>query len=262
MLVFASICPHSPLLIPNIGRDNLESLAATKKSLEKLNQELKEANPETIIVISPHGQIFENSFSILSSAKYVSDFKDFGDIVTKLEFKTDADLIHQINDQVKVAMPIKTVSDSNLDYGSAVPLYYLTKDLNVSVVSLGYSLLNYEEQVHFGEILKDIILNSEKRIALIASADLSHCLTPDSPGKYCPQAKSFDQGLIETLKNKKIDQILKLDPGLIEEIGECGLRSILILLGVVKEMNYETEFLSYEAPFGVGYLVMNFKLLI
>ena len=33
-----------------------------------------------------------------------------------------------------------------------------------------------------------------------------------------------------------------------------------ILLGILEGMKYEPQLLSYESPFGVGYLTMNFKL--
>jgi len=46
------------------------------------------------------------------------------------------------------------------------------------------------------------------------------------------------------------------------EAGECGLRSFSFLLGILEEakIDWKAEILSYEAPFGVGYLVANFKL--
>jgi len=54
--------------------------------------------------------------------------------------------------------------------------------------------------------------------------------------------------------------IANLDHELIEKAAQCGYRSILILLGVLNNVSYQTEILSYEAPFGVGYLVANLKL--
>ncbi|MFH1207865.1 MAG: hypothetical protein V1668_04725 [Patescibacteria group bacterium] len=45
-----------------------------------------------------------------------------------------------------------------------------------------------------------------------------------------------------------------------EEAGECGLRSIIMLLGMLNTVSYEPELYSYEGPFGVGYMVTNFKL--
>ena len=46
---------------------------------------------------------------------------------------------------------------------------------------------------------------------------------------------------------------------MIEEAGECGLRSLYILLGSMEGNNMSGELLSYEGPFGVGYGVMKFK---
>ena len=57
---------------------------------------------------------------------------------------------------------------------------------------------------------------------------------------------------------KKTDEIFAFDDKFIEQAGECGLRSFLILLGALSKINYQPELLSYEGPFGVGYLVMNF----
>ena len=39
-IVFAAVTPHPPMLIPNIGKEKLETLANTKKALELLEQEL------------------------------------------------------------------------------------------------------------------------------------------------------------------------------------------------------------------------------
>jgi len=50
---------------------------------------------------------------------------------------------------------------------------------------------------------------------------------------------------------------LGIEPELIEEAGECGLRSIVILLGAISSMRWEIRSMNYEAPFGVGYLAAN-----
>ena len=118
-----------------------------------------------------------------------------------------------------------------------------------------YSFLGYSKHVDFGVLLKEAIFSLDKRYAIIASGDLSHRLSLNAPAGFSPKAKEFDKKLIQLLKKKSLDGILNIEPDLIEDAGECGLRSILILLGVIKKMNYEFEVLSYEAPFGVGYLV-------
>jgi len=63
------------------------------------------------------------------------------------------------------------------------------------------------------------------------------------------------------LEKKDVKGILNIDPHLVEEAGECGYRSIIILLGALSGLSWQPEILSYEGPFGVGYLVINFKIL-
>jgi len=54
--------------------------------------------------------------------------------------------------------------------------------------------------------------------------------------------------------------VLDLDPNLIERAGECGLRSITILLGALQGLAVKPQVLSYEGPFGVGYMVASFSI--
>ena len=51
-----------------------------------------------------------------------------------------------------------------------------------------------------------------------------------------------------------------LDKIMVEGAHECGLKPMIILSGILHGMEYEPEILSYEAPFGVGYLICNFKM--
>ena len=261
MIIFACFVPHTPLLIPEIGKEHLDKLEQTIKAYQQLEQELYAAKPEVIIIISPHGEAREGSFTIEQSPKLKADFKKFGDLVTKLEFSNDIGLGYQIKESCETSLSIMLVSSNQLHYASAVPLYYLTHNLgNIKVVNIVYSDLSREDHIKFGEIIKEEAEKSGKRTAIIASGDLSHKLHQDSPAGYSPQAQEFDQSIIKLVNDKKIKQIINLDKELIAEAGECGYRSLLILLGVIKDLNYEPEQLSYQAPFGIGYLVENFKL--
>jgi MEMO1 family protein len=103
--------------------------------------------------------------------------------------------------------------------------------------------------------------NTEENIVLVASGDLSHRLTAEAPSGYSPKGKEFDKFLINHLENNEVGEIINLDSSLVEEAGECGLRSIIILLGALSFSKYKFEKLSYEGPFGVGYLVGRFRVI-
>ncbi|HDH99158.1 MAG TPA: AmmeMemoRadiSam system protein A, partial [bacterium] len=86
-------------------------------------------------------------------------------------------------------------------------------------------------------------------------------LKEDGPYGFHPDGPKYDKEFIELLKKKDIKRIFRLD-NLYPQAGECGLRSFCFLLGILEGsgINWQPEILSYEGPFGVGYLVVNFKL--
>ena len=152
------------------------------------------------------------------------------------------------------------ISAPHPDWGFNVPLFFLAKDFKGEIKT--YLIELEPPQFYFEEgkkVYKE--LDKTKKYALIASGDLSHCLKAEGPYGFHPDGPKFDKDLIEALKKKDIEKILKLDD-LYPEAGECGLRSFCFLLGILEEskIDYQPEILSYEGPFGVGYLVANFKL--
>ena len=148
------------------------------------------------------------------------------------------------------------------DWGFNVPLYFLAKDFKGEIQQHLIGLESPQFYFEEGKKLYDLkIKNLKLKIALIASGDLSHCLRADGPYGFHPDGPKFDKALIEALKKKDIETILKLDE-LYPEAGECGLRSFSFLLGILETsgLKWQAKVLSYEGPFGVGYLVINFTL--
>lgn len=260
-LIFSAITPHPPILIPNVGKENLEQVKKTKEAMEQLERDLYAAKPDILIIISPHGEIQHNAFTINLANEFEIGFESFGDFSTKLKVKGDIILITNDKERINTKSPLNIISEPKLDHGVGVPFFYLGQHLpNISLIPIVFSLLDNQSHLEFGKNLKETIMTSEKRIAVIASGDLSHCLTENAPAPFNPMGKEFDEQLVELLKIGEAQRIVNLDQQLIENAAECGLRSILILLGVLNNINFQTEILSYEAPFGVGYLVAELKL--
>ncbi|MGL5751253.1 MAG: hypothetical protein ACRCXT_12035 [Paraclostridium sp.] len=63
---------------------------------------------------------------------------------------------------------------------------------------------------------------------IIASGDLSHRLKEGGPYPYTPLGKEFDDKLISILQNGDLNELFSIDKDLIQEAGECGLRSLYI----------------------------------
>ncbi|PLX27948.1 AmmeMemoRadiSam system protein B [Candidatus Parcubacteria bacterium] len=259
-IVFSAILPHPPILIPQIGKENIGQLEKTLQAIEKLRKDFIDSGAETIMIISPHGIIQNDAFTMNLCPEFKCDFEDFGDFSTKCTWPGNVGLSHKLREALEVTAPLQLISEENLDYGTSVPLCVLTEGKpNLKLIPLYYSGLNNEAHYKFGQVMKKELLKRREPVAIIASGDLSHRLEKNAPGGYSSKGKKFDNRLIKLLQEKNIEKIINMDEGLIVEAGECGLKSILILLGILDDINYNPKLLSYEAPFGVGYMTMNFK---
>jgi len=204
--------------------------------------------PIIFACISPHPPI------ILPSVGSEKDRK---------QVKKTIENLNSLGHKLKESNPDSIIiSAPHPDWGFNVPLHFLAQGFKGEIKT--YLMGLEEPKFYFEEgkkVYKSKIQNSKSKIAVIASGDLSHCLKEDGPYGFHPEGPKFDKELIESLKKKDVENILKLD-NKYPEAGECGLRSFCFLLGILEEsgINYKPEILSYEGPFGVGYLVANFKI--
>lgn len=150
------------------------------------------------------------------------------------------------------------ISSPHEDWGFNVPLRFLAPDFKGKIKTYligSQSPASYFEQ---GKKVGEEV--GTDKIALIASGDMSHVLKEDGPYGFDPQGPEFDRALIKCLEEKNIDGLFNLDEKY-PKAGECGLRSFCFVLGILEgaKINWHTEVLSYEGPWGVGYLTANLK---
>ncbi len=145
------------------------------------------------------------------------------------------------------------------EHGFRVPFYYLGKKLNpaLKIEKILVTNPSYEYYFNLGEKYRKKLEPEKEKTAIIASGDLSHVLKEEGPYGFNPAGPKLDKIIVEEVKNNNPQNLLNIDPAILEEGAECGLRSILFLMGAMSEA--KTEILSYEGPFGVGYLVAEFE---
>lgn len=262
MIVFAAIVPHSPLLTPNVGKEHQQHLQKTIEAYQKIEQALYVAKPETIVVISPHAPRFPDSFSATMAAKFTGNLKSFGDFSTTVSAKGDFMIIDHINRKMRQEkIPFTLTPAEELDYGITIPLLLLTKKLSDwKVVPLACSMMDGNAHYEYGRQMKRILHKENNRVAIIASADLSHKLTAQSPGGASIEGPKFDEWIQKGVIEPDPTSILNMPKELIENSGQCGYRPICTLLGTLDNMHTEPKILSYEAPFGVGYLTVTYEI--
>ncbi len=259
-LVFAAITPHSPVLIPQIGKNDHHKAQKTLEALSTLEENLYISKPHVIIVFTAHAQAFPDTFVVNAHTNFTSSFEEFGDHSLQNTYLGSPDFAAKLSHGAsREHIPLRLVSEKQLDHGCSVPLYYLTSHLpQIKVVPIGPSDLPPTTHLSFGNLIKEICMDSDKRVALIASANLSHGITTDSPAGFRVNGQKFDKSIIELLESHNTTGIATLDPALVKDAAETGYTSILLLLGALKNIDYEFKHLAYEAPFGVGYLTAEF----
>jgi len=272
MLKFAAITPHPPVIIPTIGSpSDFRKTAETRKAMEKIAEIFAKIQPDTVILISPHGPVEYEEITINSSPTLFGNFEQFNDFKSSFIFENDLEVTELLYQESKIQkVSIRLLRQPELDHGSLVPLYYLIKNhkKNIKIIPIAYSYSDKNNNFNFGKVISDVCGKiKDKKIVLIASGDLSHRLTIDAPAGFDPEGVEFDKQLIQALDNNDIRAVLNINKKLIEQAGECGYLSIIILLGVIEQLNKGRIFkkvkfksLSYEGPFGVGYLVGYYKL--
>lgn len=254
MIVFAAIMPHPPESIS--GTRKPENLKLTEKTLlafEQLRVEIEQSDPETIVIISPHAYSEPYSFVINSGSELVGNLAELG-LDETFSYINDIKIADSLAFQCLVNDLPAHLHPSFLDYGTLIPLYYLTKNIKPKIVQLSFSMMDYNFHFRYGEILRKVINDSGQRVAIIASGSLSHKLTPNAPAGYYSEAKKFDADVIHHLGSDDLASIMNFDQQVVAKSAECGLRSIIILLGALHGRNYKFKLLSYEYPLGVGYM--------
>lgn len=256
-IVFSAITPHPPILMTSIGKESAKKLIKTEKAMMRLEQDLYAAQPESIIILSPHGKILPEAFNINFYPEYEGGLEEFGDFSTKITFKGDCETIQEIRscaENVK-NIPIILSSEPKVDYGITIPLSYLLRHMkHIPIIPINPSGLGLDAHCEFGHFLKRQLHRINKRFAVIASGDLSHCLTKEAPGGYSRKGVIFNKTIVEMIRNKDINGLMHIDENLLKESSICCHKVLTTLFCMMEDTSYKLEFLSYEYPFGVGYL--------
>jgi MEMO1 family protein len=249
------ICPHPPLLIPEIGGEALAEVEETIAAMRRLSSDVGE--PETVVVVSPHSQGFGEVHLVRSSQHVAGDFGAFGRPQVSLSFETDLPFVELLlalggGDS---AVLVEPTTDEVLDHGVLVPLHFLPR---AQVVALSV-VQQYASHRALGRLVRRCAEELGRDVLFVASGDLSHRLTPSAPAGFDPRGAEFDERIVELMRAGDFAALTGLDRAIVRGAGECGLRSLIALGGFLgNDAGRDPEVYSYEGPYGVGYLVARF----
>lgn len=257
--------PHPPAAISKVGGKTTEQLTKTIEGLSNAAKTIAEQKPDTIILITPHGPCFQDMFYMPSQKRISGDFSAFGCKKLILGFDNDFELAELISHHAKNHGLNAGFADDatmkrhgipyDLDHGVTVPLYFIMREYqDFKVLPVSLSGLNAREHYRFGILLREAIRQSDRKVVLIGSGNLSHRLTETSPCDFSEDGILFDKAVRKLLLAEDAEGFLSFDPKAAKKAAQCGIDTYRVVLGTLDGFRFLPRILSYEAPLGVGYL--------
>ncbi|WP_022776177.1 AmmeMemoRadiSam system protein A [Butyrivibrio sp. AE2015] len=261
-IIAAYMVPHPPLIIPDVGRGGEKQIEETKIAYERVAEEIAELEPDTIIISSPHATMYADYFHISPGNAVTGSFSRFGADKVKFIEEYDAALVSEIEKRAKkISFPAGTLGevDRDLDHGTMVPLFFIRKKYKGGkIVRVGLSGLPLTDHYKMGQIIKDAVDATGKRVVYVASGDLSHKLQDYGPYGYAAEGPVYDQKVMDVCQRGAFGELLEFDEDFCDKAAECGHRSFVIMAGALDGIKVRANRLSHQDITGVGYGICTF----
>jgi len=257
MISYIAYLPHPPIMLPAIGGTECLKIAETIESQKKVSAQIKklENNTDLLVVMSPHAPAETANIPIYSAASYTGSLANFGQPDLKISFPGNPLEAKNIFNFVQKKVAVSFQEYPVLDHGVSVPLFELfALHYNKPILVTGLNISAQKQHYIFGQQLAAYAKKENKKIVFLGSGDMSHALKADGPYAYHPAGPAFDSQIVKLIKKHQEKEFLNIDAQLQEEAAECGFRSLLTIAGLLQSIQLTGEVLSYEGPFGVGYL--------
>lgn len=254
----AALMCHAPIVIPAVGGARGEDCRATTTAMAEAARCLVAQAPDVIVLCSPHTPRSRSAFGVVDGAVVRGDLARFGTPEVRVELPACEDArAALLQAAAEEGVAAERIDPGPLDHGAMVPLAFLW-DAGWRGRTLVFAFparSAHDDAVLMGRAIRRAADARGERWALLASGDMSHRLQPDAPSGFHPDAHLFDEQLVAHVKRGDLAAAATFDEALRELAAEDMVESIDVARGALGEDRAHNRVLSYEGPFGVGYLV-------
>lgn len=254
-VVCAVLMPHAPILVPEVGGVRGEVALASRRAMRDAALRVLRHRPQTLVLLSPHSPQKSGGFGLWSDDPLRGDLRAFHAPQANVSLSNDKDFSAAL---VRAAhaggLGTWCIRHRDLDHGAVVPLWFLQEaGWRGPTVVVGLNPTHEGGLTELGRAIAGAAQQQQRRVALVASGDMSHRLKPDAPCGFHPSARLFDEMFIELLRAGSYQELEKLDPDLRTLAAEDAVDSTLVAAAAVDWNAAGHAVLNYEGPFGVGY---------
>ncbi|MET8138902.1 hypothetical protein ABZU32_01195 [Sphaerisporangium sp. NPDC005288] len=231
MLVAAAVCPHPPLIAPELAGAAAPELDGLREACVSALRSLAEAAPDVLIAVGAAEEIAE---PVAYGPDAAGSLAPWG-----ADVRTGAGT---------PVLPLSlTVGRLLADLAGAGPV------AGYQAVPSGASP---QQCLRAGAELA----GRAGRVGLLVMGDGSAKLTVKSPGYHDPRAEAYDEALARALGGADARALAALDAAEAAELWVAGRAAFQVLAGAAGEARPRGELLYHDAPYGVGYLVARWSL--
>lgn len=235
------IVPHVPSIChedqaPDFQKNIIEAM-------KEVGKQIAEIKPDVIVLISCHWpSTFSHYVDVHPVHKGLLTAMEAPELITDVpyHYPGDEELGNQMVQAGKDAgIPVLPVNDPNYvwDYGTLVPLRYLVPNEDIPVVNLCVTLAaDLEETNKWGQNIKRVLEESNKKVIFVASGALSHNLVRGRHHKPTVAEHALDKEFVDLLMNKKYKEAYSMLPqyATMAKV-ESGGRHLAMLFGILDE---------------------------
>jgi hypothetical protein len=222
-LVAAAVCPHPPLLVPDLAAGAAPELDELRFACDRVVSTLLAAGPDRLVLVGmdapPHG----------------TTFAPWG-------VPVPAGASGPLNPSWPLSLLLGAWllarAGARADSAEAV-----AADLDgAACARLGADLAA-----------------GTARVGLLVMGDGSACRGVTAPGYDDPRAEPFDRSVAEALNKGDPASLLALDPGLAQELRVAGRAPWQVLAGAAAGRSWRGDLHYAAAPYGVAYFVASWE---
>jgi len=254
-VVCAVLMPHAPILVPEVGGKREDAAAASREAMRTAAKYVLDHRPQTVVVISPHSPRQEVAFGLWMDDLLQGSFSQFNAPQVNLSLPLDRSFAEAIAAEAQTRnLETWAIHQRALDHGALVPLWFLAEaGWSGATVILSLNHPDNDGLTALGEAIAAAAKTLPRRVAFIASGDMSHRLTANAPCGFHPRAHQFDETFIQLVRAGEFRQLARIASELRELAAEDAVDTTLVAGAAVNWHTSGHRVLNYEGPFGVGY---------